>query len=87
MTTVAMENLWTYIQGLNLSRRNKTWLQERLQESKEAQEKRKDPTLFTKEEFFANIEEAEAQYNRGEYTTQLPGESVADMLRRCGYAV
>ncbi len=46
-----------------------------------------DPTLLTKEEFFANIEKAEAQYARGEYTTQLPGESVSDMLKRCGYAL
>lgn len=49
--------------------------------------KKNDPTLLTKEEFFANIEKAETQYARGEYTTQLPGESVMDMLKRCGYAL
>lgn len=49
--------------------------------------KKQDPTLMTKEEFFRNIEEAEAQYARGEYTTMLPGESLSDMLKRCGYAV
>ncbi|MBR6196340.1 MAG: hypothetical protein IKQ72_01930 [Bacteroidaceae bacterium] len=49
--------------------------------------KKEDPTLMTKEEFFANIERAEQQYARGEYTTQLPGESVSDMLKRCGYEV
>ena len=46
-----------------------------------------DSTLMTKEEFFARIEEAEQQYARGEYTTQQPGESVSDMLKRCGYAL
>ena len=46
-----------------------------------------DPTLMSKEEFFARIEKAEQQYARGEYTTQLPGESLEDMLKRCGYAV
>ena len=46
-----------------------------------------DPTLMTKEEFFAHIERAEQQYANGEYTTQLPGESVTDMLRRSGYAL
>ena len=46
-----------------------------------------DPTRMSKEEFFARIDEAEKQIERGEYTTQLPGESVEDMLRRCGYAV
>ena len=30
---------------------------------------------------------AEQQYARGEYTTQLPGESVEDMLKRCGYVI
>ena len=44
-----------------------------------------DPTCMSKEEFFARIERAEQQYARGEYTTQLPGESVEDMLKRCGY--
>lgn len=46
-----------------------------------------DPTLMTKEEFYAKIDRAEQQYARGEYTTQLSGESVEDMLKRCGYAV
>ena len=46
-----------------------------------------DPTCMSKEEFFARIERAEQQYARGEYTTQLPGESVEDMLKRCGYDI
>lgn len=47
--------------------------------------KQADPTLMTKEEFFQRVDKARAQYDRGEYTTQLPGESVSDMLKRCGY--
>ena len=46
-----------------------------------------DPTCMTKEEFFARLDRAEQQYARGEYTTQLPGESVEDMLKRCGYVI
>ena len=46
-----------------------------------------DPTCMTKEEYFAMLDRSEAQYARGEYTTQLPGESVTDMLRRSGYDV
>lgn len=49
--------------------------------------KKEDPTLMTREEFLRRIDEAEAQYARGEYTEQLPGESVSDMLKRCGYAL
>ncbi len=46
-----------------------------------------DPTRMTKDVFFARIDEAERQIENGEYTMQMPGESVADMLKRCGYAV
>ena len=46
-----------------------------------------DPTLMSKKEYFAMLDRSEAQYARGEYTTQLPGESVTDMLRRSGYDV
>ena len=52
-----------------------------------AKAKQADETLLSKEEFYANIEKAEQEYARGEYTTQLPGESVSDMLKRCGYAL
>ena len=52
-----------------------------------AAEKEADPTLMTKEEFFARVDKAKAQYERGEYSEQLPGESVSDMLKRCGYAL
>ena len=44
-----------------------------------------DSTTMTREEFSARIKKSREQYTRGEYTTQLPGESVTDMLKRCGY--
>ncbi|MBO4663020.1 MAG: hypothetical protein J5663_01255 [Bacteroidaceae bacterium] len=49
--------------------------------------KKADPTLMTKEEFFANIEEAEQQYARGEYTEVLPNEDLATHLKRLGYEI
>lgn len=48
-------------------------------------EKQKDSALMTKEEFYAKLDKAEKQYSQGEYTTLLPGESVTEMLKRCGY--
>jgi ribosomal protein L13 len=48
---------------------------------------KEDSTLISKEEFFSSIEKAEEEYRQGKYTTQLPGESVTDMLRRCGYEI
>ena len=50
-------------------------------------EKKADPTLMSKEEFFAKLDKAEEDYQKGNYTTLQPGESVTDMLKRCGYGV
>ena len=49
--------------------------------------KKPDPTLMTKEEFFARIDDAKKQYEEGKYTTLLPGDSVTDMLKRRGYDI
>ena len=46
------------------------------------QERREDPTLMTKEAYFAKLDKAEAQYERGEYYTQSAGETFMDMLNR-----
>ena len=50
-------------------------------------EKKADPTLMSKEEFFAKLDKAEEDYQKGNYTTLMQGESVTDMLKRCGYEV
>jgi hypothetical protein len=46
-----------------------------------------DPTLMSKEEFFAKIECAEQQAARGEGMKMLPGEDLTTFLRRNGYDV
>ena len=46
---------------------------------------KEDPTLMTKEEFFAKIEESERQIERGECHTMLPDEDLTAFLRRVGY--
>ena len=53
--------------------------------AKKLVQKKEDPTEMTKEEFFKMLDESEKQYAEGKYTTLLPGESVTDMLKRCGY--
>ena len=50
-------------------------------------QKQADPTLMSKEEFFEKLDKAEEDYQKGNYTTLQPGESVTDMLKRCGYGV
>ena len=50
-------------------------------------QKQADPTLMSKEEFFEKLDKAEEDYQKGNFTTLQPGESVTDMLKRCGYGV
>ena len=50
-------------------------------------EKEKDQTLMSKEEFFARIEEAEREAERGEYSVLLPGEDLTAHLKRLGYDI
>ena len=49
--------------------------------------KQEDPTLMTKEEFFARVDEAKAQYDRGEAHVMLPNENLTEYLRRRGYDI
>lgn len=52
MNTVAMNNLWTYLQGLSLTAKNKKWLSERLIEPAPASVKMADAddSVMTDEE-------------------------------------
>lgn len=49
--------------------------------------KKNDPTLMTKEEFFAKLEKSEEQYARGEYSVMLPDEDLTAHLKRLGYDI
>ena len=46
-----------------------------------------DPTLMTKEEYFAMLNEAEQQLARGEGMVMLPGEDLTAFLKRNGYEI
>lgn len=46
--------------------------------------KKEDPTLMTREEFFANVDEALEQAKQGRVHRMLPNESLDDFLRRVG---
>lgn len=64
---------------------DETLMAKLLKYAKKLAAQKQDDTLLSKEEFFASLDRAEAEYKQGKYTTQLQGESVTDMLRRCGY--
>ena len=46
--------------------------------------KKSDPTLMTKEEFFAKIDRSLEQARQGQVHRMLPGESLDDFLKRIG---
>ncbi len=43
-----------------------------------------DPTVMTREEFYAKIEKGEEDYRQGKTFAMLPGESYADFRKRIG---
>ena len=47
-------------------------------------EKEADPTLMSKEEFLARVDEAREQIKRGEGVEMLPDESLDEFLNRVG---
>ena len=47
-------------------------------------EKQADPTLLTKEDFLARVDEARDQIRRGEGVEMLPDESLDELLKRVG---
>lgn len=49
--------------------------------------KKNDPTLMTKEEFFAKLERAEQQIAKGEGMAMLPNEDLTAFLKRNGYGI
>ena len=52
--------------------------------AKLVKEKKQDPTLMSKEKFFARVDEAREQIKRGEGVEMLPNESLDDFLKRVG---
>ena len=87
MTTAQMNaeifrNLGILAESEDMLTRVAKYLRKLVKEQQEA-----DPTLMSKEEYFKKLDKAEEEYQKGNYTTLLPGESVTDMLKRCGYGV
>ena len=81
MTAEILQNLSVLAESEDMMTRVAKYLR------KLVKEKKADPTLMSKEEFFEKLDKAEEDYQKGNYTTLQPGESVTDMLKRCGYGV
>ena len=81
MTTVAMNNLWTYIQGLSLSQRNRKWLADKLvepiEDAKTARQK-----AYVKETLTRALKEVEQAKREGRKLQTL--DEFEDELRAEG---
>ena len=66
MTTMALNNLWSYLQGLSLSRKDRNWLAGKLMESteKEMAETRRQQE-YVKETLYRALDEVEAAKREG----------------------
>ena len=81
MTAELFRDLSVIAEDDNLMKRAMRYLK------KLACERRADDTLMTKDEFFAMIDLSLEKAKQGKVTRQMPGESVDELLKRCGYDI
>lgn len=81
--TMSME-LW---QDIGAIANNENLMRRLARYAKKLAKEQNDHSLMTKEEFFARIEKAEQQIERGEGMTMLPGEDLTAFLIRNGYEI
>ena len=80
MTTVAMNNLWTYIQGLSLSQKNREWLAGKLIAPTADVPKTARQKAYVKETLTRALNEARAA-QRGENKLQTEEEFLEELKR------
>ena len=65
MTTVALNNLWTYIEGLSLKRKDREWLASKLLEPKADDTKTAKQKTYVKETLTRALNEVKAAKREG----------------------
>ena len=80
MTTVALNNLWTYIEGLSLKRKDREWLASKLLEPKADDAKTAKQKAYVKETLTRALNEVKAA-KRGE-VKMMTEEEFLEVLRR-----
>ena len=76
-----------FLRDLGIVAQDESRLRRAMRYIKRLAAEKPDPTLMTKEEFFANVDEALEEARQGKTTRLKAGESVTDMLKRTGYAI
>ena len=83
----ALELNAEFLRNLGIIAQDENRLRRAMRYIKRLAAEKPDPTLMTKEEFFAQVDEALEEARQGKTTRLRPGESLTDMLRRTGYAI
>lgn len=65
MTTIALNNLWTYLQGLSLKQKDREWLAGKLLEPAVVDAETKRQQEFVKESLYRALDEVEAAKREG----------------------
>ncbi len=78
MTSVALNNLWTYLQGLSLSQKDRHWLAGKLTESVTNDAKTAKQQAIVKESLHRALDEVE-QAKRGEIKMMTEEQFLEDL--------
>ena len=78
MTTFALNNLWTYIEGLSLSMKDRKWLANKLIEPVADDPKTAKQKAYVKETLYRALDEVE-RAKRGEIKMQTEEEFLAEL--------
>ncbi len=82
MTTVALNNLWTYLQGLSLSQKDRNWLAGKLIEPTADDAKTAKQKAYVKESLYRALDEVK-RAKRGEIK-MMTEEEFLDGLKKDG---
>ena len=78
MTAVQLNNLWTYIQGMALKKKDREWLAGKLLEPKADDEKTARQKAFVKESLYRALDEVE-RAKRGEIKMMTEEEFLEEL--------
>ena len=78
MTTVALKNLWTYLQGLKLSKKDREWLADKLIEPTADDAKTAKQKAYVKETLTRAFDEVE-RAQRGEIKLKTMDEFLKEL--------
>ena len=80
MTTMALNNLWTYLQGLKLARKDRDWLAGKLMEATEKEKETQRQQAYVKETLYRALDEVKAA-QRGEIKMMTEEEFLENLKR------